>query len=99
MLNSVSLEFSSLSQLYTLSSRCWERNDIKAIWWIIRTPILLTILVRPVPSPPGWSQEFPILGSEGGGELTQSLSLPYPPNPRRLIFLSLSASLASSCQS
>nr|XP_031314751.1 gastric inhibitory polypeptide receptor isoform X9 [Camelus dromedarius] len=25
---------------------CWERNDIKAIWWIIRTPILLTILVR-----------------------------------------------------
>nr|XP_031314749.1 gastric inhibitory polypeptide receptor isoform X7 [Camelus dromedarius] len=25
---------------------CWERNDIKAIWWIIRTPILLTILIN-----------------------------------------------------
>uniref|UniRef100_A0A8C2Y047 Gastric inhibitory polypeptide receptor n=1 Tax=Capra hircus TaxID=9925 RepID=A0A8C2Y047_CAPHI len=30
---------------------CWERNDIKAIWWIIRTPILLTILVRPMRCP------------------------------------------------
>nr|XP_031314747.1 gastric inhibitory polypeptide receptor isoform X5 [Camelus dromedarius] len=28
------------------NTQCWERNDIKAIWWIIRTPILLTILVR-----------------------------------------------------
>ncbi|KAM9755497.1 LOW QUALITY PROTEIN: gastric inhibitory polypeptide receptor [Dama dama] len=64
------------------NTQCWERNDIKAIWWIIRTPILLTILVRPVPSPPGWSQEYPILGSQGGGELAQSLSLPYPPRPQ-----------------
>ncbi|XP_074225505.1 gastric inhibitory polypeptide receptor isoform X4 [Camelus bactrianus] len=38
---------------------CWERNDIKAIWWIIRTPILLTILVRPAPPPPGGLRDFP----------------------------------------
>ncbi|XP_036088399.1 gastric inhibitory polypeptide receptor isoform X10 [Rousettus aegyptiacus] len=25
---------------------CWERNDVKAIWWIIRTPILMTILIN-----------------------------------------------------
>nr|XP_031314750.1 gastric inhibitory polypeptide receptor isoform X8 [Camelus dromedarius] len=34
-----------LGYLYE-NTQCWERNDIKAIWWIIRTPILLTILVR-----------------------------------------------------
>ncbi|KAB1273687.1 Gastric inhibitory polypeptide receptor [Camelus dromedarius] len=28
------------------NTQCWERNDIKAIWWIIRTPILLTILIN-----------------------------------------------------
>lgn len=33
------------SQFYPASSRCWERNEVKAIWWIIRTPILITILV------------------------------------------------------
>ncbi|KAM7057884.1 gastric inhibitory polypeptide receptor isoform 5-T5 [Molossus nigricans] len=25
---------------------CWERNEVKAIWWIIRTPILLSILIN-----------------------------------------------------
>ncbi|XP_036914664.1 gastric inhibitory polypeptide receptor isoform X2 [Sturnira hondurensis] len=25
---------------------CWERNEVKAIWWIIRTPILLAILIN-----------------------------------------------------
>eukprot|EP00074_Homo_sapiens_P102156 XP_016882076.1 gastric inhibitory polypeptide receptor isoform X8 [Homo sapiens] len=25
---------------------CWERNEVKAIWWIIRTPILMTILIN-----------------------------------------------------
>ncbi|KAM5208378.1 gastric inhibitory polypeptide receptor isoform 5-T5 [Hipposideros larvatus] len=25
---------------------CWERNDVKAFWWIIRTPILMTILIN-----------------------------------------------------
>ncbi|XP_060042129.1 gastric inhibitory polypeptide receptor isoform X2 [Erinaceus europaeus] len=28
------------------NSQCWERNEIKAIWWIIRTPILMTILIN-----------------------------------------------------
>ncbi|XP_075392726.1 gastric inhibitory polypeptide receptor [Tenrec ecaudatus] len=28
------------------NTQCWERNDIKAIWWIIRTPILATILIN-----------------------------------------------------
>ncbi|KAG8515321.1 Gastric inhibitory polypeptide receptor, partial [Galemys pyrenaicus] len=28
------------------NTQCWERNDVKAIWWIIRTPILLTILIN-----------------------------------------------------
>ncbi|TEA13562.1 hypothetical protein DBR06_SOUSAS30310018, partial [Sousa chinensis] len=28
------------------NTQCWERNDIKGIWWIIRTPILLTILIN-----------------------------------------------------
>uniref|UniRef100_G3UKY6 Gastric inhibitory polypeptide receptor n=1 Tax=Loxodonta africana TaxID=9785 RepID=G3UKY6_LOXAF len=28
------------------NTQCWERNDIKAIWWIIRTPILVTILIN-----------------------------------------------------
>ncbi|XP_043853934.1 gastric inhibitory polypeptide receptor [Dromiciops gliroides] len=28
------------------NTQCWERNEIKAIWWIIRTPILATILVN-----------------------------------------------------
>ncbi|XP_066122787.1 gastric inhibitory polypeptide receptor [Saccopteryx bilineata] len=28
------------------NTQCWERNDVKAIWWIIRTPILMTILVN-----------------------------------------------------
>ncbi|EPQ05989.1 Gastric inhibitory polypeptide receptor, partial [Myotis brandtii] len=32
--------------LYNPYSRCWERNDVKAIWWIIRTPILMTILIN-----------------------------------------------------
>ncbi|XP_032341667.1 gastric inhibitory polypeptide receptor isoform X1 [Camelus ferus] len=41
------------------NTQCWERNDIKAIWWIIRTPILLTILVRPAPPPPGGLRDFP----------------------------------------
>ncbi|XP_004598084.2 gastric inhibitory polypeptide receptor [Ochotona princeps] len=27
-------------------TQCWERNDVKAIWWIIRTPILITILIN-----------------------------------------------------
>uniref|UniRef100_A0A8C4WHQ6 G-protein coupled receptors family 2 profile 2 domain-containing protein n=1 Tax=Gopherus evgoodei TaxID=1825980 RepID=A0A8C4WHQ6_9SAUR len=27
-------------------SRCWERNDNMAYWWIIRCPILLAILVN-----------------------------------------------------
>ncbi|KAI4534697.1 hypothetical protein MG293_015557 [Ovis ammon polii] len=35
----------------------------------------------------GWSQEFPILGSQGGGELAQSLSLLYPPTPPQINFL------------
>ncbi|EHB00834.1 Gastric inhibitory polypeptide receptor [Heterocephalus glaber] len=28
------------------NTQCWERNDVKAIWWIIRTPILVTILIN-----------------------------------------------------
>ncbi|XP_020835438.1 gastric inhibitory polypeptide receptor [Phascolarctos cinereus] len=28
------------------NTQCWERNEIKAIWWIIRMPILATILVN-----------------------------------------------------
>ncbi|XP_062968745.1 gastric inhibitory polypeptide receptor isoform X2 [Cynocephalus volans] len=28
------------------NTQCWERNDVKAIWWIIRTPILTTILIN-----------------------------------------------------
>ncbi|XP_071065444.1 gastric inhibitory polypeptide receptor isoform X1 [Dasypus novemcinctus] len=28
------------------NTQCWERNEVKAIWWIIRTPILMTILVN-----------------------------------------------------
>uniref|UniRef100_F6WUD5 Gastric inhibitory polypeptide receptor n=1 Tax=Monodelphis domestica TaxID=13616 RepID=F6WUD5_MONDO len=28
------------------NTQCWERNEIKAIWWIIRTPILGTILIN-----------------------------------------------------
>ncbi|XP_045844431.1 gastric inhibitory polypeptide receptor isoform X2 [Meles meles] len=28
------------------NTQCWERNDVKAIWWIIRTPILMTILIN-----------------------------------------------------
>ncbi|XP_074075372.1 gastric inhibitory polypeptide receptor isoform X2 [Macrotis lagotis] len=28
------------------NTQCWERNEIKAIWWIIRTPILAIILVN-----------------------------------------------------
>ncbi|XP_036158737.1 gastric inhibitory polypeptide receptor [Myotis myotis] len=28
------------------NTQCWERNDVKAIWWIIRTPIFMTILVN-----------------------------------------------------
>nr|XP_051696058.1 gastric inhibitory polypeptide receptor [Oryctolagus cuniculus] len=28
------------------NTQCWERNDVKAIWWIIRTPILITILIN-----------------------------------------------------
>ncbi|XP_055471424.1 gastric inhibitory polypeptide receptor [Psammomys obesus] len=27
-------------------TQCWERNGVKAIWWIIRTPILITILIN-----------------------------------------------------
>nr|XP_040136098.1 gastric inhibitory polypeptide receptor isoform X4 [Ictidomys tridecemlineatus] len=30
------------------NTQCWERNEVKAIWWIIRTPILITILVWPL---------------------------------------------------
>ncbi|XP_054106540.1 gastric inhibitory polypeptide receptor isoform X1 [Callithrix jacchus] len=45
------------------NTQCWERNEVKAIWWIIRTPILMTILVGLVPPPPGCPQGFPILGS------------------------------------
>jgi hypothetical protein len=51
-----------LSQFYPDSPRCWERNDVKAIWWIIRTPILITILVWPVPHLAGCAQGFPVLG-------------------------------------
>uniref|UniRef100_A0A2K5EE36 Gastric inhibitory polypeptide receptor n=1 Tax=Aotus nancymaae TaxID=37293 RepID=A0A2K5EE36_AOTNA len=32
--------------LYPAFPRCWERNEVKAIWWIIRTPILMTILIN-----------------------------------------------------
>ncbi|XP_011525015.1 gastric inhibitory polypeptide receptor isoform X4 [Homo sapiens] len=53
------------------NTQCWERNEVKAIWWIIRTPILMTILVGSVPPPPGRPQGFPILGS----------GLPPPPAP------------------
>ncbi|XP_036131439.1 gastric inhibitory polypeptide receptor [Molossus molossus] len=28
------------------NTQCWERNEVKAIWWIIRTPILLSILIN-----------------------------------------------------
>ncbi|KAM5208387.1 gastric inhibitory polypeptide receptor isoform 10-T15 [Hipposideros larvatus] len=28
------------------NTQCWERNDVKAFWWIIRTPILMTILIN-----------------------------------------------------
>lgn len=83
------------------SSRCWERNEVKAIWWIIRTPILMTILVRPAPPSPGCPQGFPILGSEGstlylpGRDGAGSASL----SPHRLISSSLSAFLAFSCPS
>ncbi|XP_021497803.1 gastric inhibitory polypeptide receptor isoform X1 [Meriones unguiculatus] len=28
------------------NTQCWERNGVKAIWWIIRTPILITILIN-----------------------------------------------------
>ncbi|XP_077887977.1 gastric inhibitory polypeptide receptor isoform X4 [Ictidomys tridecemlineatus] len=28
------------------NTQCWERNEVKAIWWIIRTPILITILIN-----------------------------------------------------
>nr|8ITL_R Chain R, Gastric inhibitory polypeptide receptor [Homo sapiens] len=28
------------------NTQCWERNEVKAIWWIIRTPILMTILIN-----------------------------------------------------
>ncbi|XP_036861397.1 gastric inhibitory polypeptide receptor isoform X6 [Manis javanica] len=28
------------------NTQCWERNEVKAIWWIIRTPILTTILIN-----------------------------------------------------
>ncbi|XP_036088398.1 gastric inhibitory polypeptide receptor isoform X9 [Rousettus aegyptiacus] len=34
-----------LGYLYE-NTQCWERNDVKAIWWIIRTPILMTILIN-----------------------------------------------------
>lgn len=78
----------SESRGFSLSStpplpRCWERNDVKAIWWIIRTPILMTILVRPTPSPPGHPLEFPTLGNGAPPSvpqdrmgLAQPLSLP-----------------------
>ncbi|CAD7692483.1 unnamed protein product [Nyctereutes procyonoides] len=46
------------------NTQCWERNDVKAIWWIIRTPILMTILVRPTRTPPG-PLELPTLGNGG----------------------------------
>ncbi|XP_059522110.1 gastric inhibitory polypeptide receptor isoform X2 [Myotis daubentonii] len=35
-----------LPRLPALRLGCWERNDVKAIWWIIRTPIFMTILVN-----------------------------------------------------
>ncbi|XP_040313368.1 gastric inhibitory polypeptide receptor isoform X2 [Herpailurus yagouaroundi] len=28
------------------NTQCWERNEVKAIWWIIRTPILVTISIN-----------------------------------------------------
>uniref|UniRef100_A0A671EI24 Gastric inhibitory polypeptide receptor n=1 Tax=Rhinolophus ferrumequinum TaxID=59479 RepID=A0A671EI24_RHIFE len=28
------------------NTQCWERNDVKAFWWIIRTPILMAILIN-----------------------------------------------------
>lgn len=85
-----------LSSSTTPSSRCWERNDVKAIWWIIRTPILMTILVCPAPPSPGGPQGSPILGSEGstlyplGRDGAGSTSV----SPHRLISSSLSAFLA-----
>ncbi|XP_047567957.1 gastric inhibitory polypeptide receptor isoform X3 [Lutra lutra] len=39
------LPASRLGYLYE-NTQCWERNDVKAIWWIIRTPILMTILIN-----------------------------------------------------
>ncbi|KAF7472918.1 Hypothetical predicted protein [Marmota monax] len=33
-------------RVYLPEIRCWERNEVKAIWWIIRTPILITILIN-----------------------------------------------------
>lgn len=63
-------------------TRCWERNEVKAIWWIIRTPILVTISVRPTLPPPGHPLEFPTLGNwappvpRDRMRLAQPLSLP-----------------------
>lgn len=85
------------------NTQCWERNEVKAIWWIIRTPILITILVGPVSLPPGYAQGFLILGKWNSANplshprtewlLAQFLS------PHRSISSSLSASLASLFQS
>nr|XP_036861396.1 gastric inhibitory polypeptide receptor isoform X5 [Manis javanica] len=36
----------SLALLPSPRLGCWERNEVKAIWWIIRTPILTTILIN-----------------------------------------------------
>eukprot|EP00071_Canis_lupus_P023724 XP_013975116.1 gastric inhibitory polypeptide receptor isoform X4 [Canis lupus familiaris] len=43
---SLSLATLLLALLILSFFRCWERNDVKAIWWIIRTPILMTILIN-----------------------------------------------------
>ncbi|KAG8448450.1 hypothetical protein GDO86_015514, partial [Hymenochirus boettgeri] len=32
-------------QLYE-NTECWERNDIRSHWWIIRSPILLAVLIN-----------------------------------------------------
>ncbi|XP_036038859.1 gastric inhibitory polypeptide receptor isoform X2 [Onychomys torridus] len=67
------------------NTQCWERNEVKAIWWIIRTPILITILVGPVSPPPGCAQGFPILGK-------RSANLPSHPKTEWLLAQSLLSS-------
>ncbi|XP_040590443.1 gastric inhibitory polypeptide receptor isoform X13 [Mesocricetus auratus] len=83
------------------NTQCWERNEVKAIWWIIRTPILITILVGPASPPPGCAQGFPILGKWSASLLSHPRTeqlLAQSLSPHRSISSSSSASLASLCQ-